>query len=412
MRVPAGLLDGDDLLEDVEVAAGQEGAAVDDHVDLVGAVGDGVLHVGDLHRAAGAAAGERGGDGGDVEAGALQRLAGDAGEVAVDADGRDRRAGRVAGVGPLGLGGQGADLAGGVGALQRGQVDHRDRGVDRPGLRRRLDRAGAEHRDAGLGADLVDAGQAVQEGAEGRVGAGDVVVRRQRRCQSTRARHRAARRGRARGSCGHCPPGTAASERVLLRGGRAGASAPRPAVIRAPRTCRRRCGARCPPSLSQPCAVPRPARALAVIGCWGSGRLAGGRRPRDGDSSEERERDGRQERCEPAPHVCPSLGSWGWRHAIPVMSLCPDPRRRCSEQPGHARYGVARAADRRRPPAGPRPPVPHARRADRQRHVPRRAARAHPDAGLRGHPGPGASPRSRSPRRSPGRPATGWPRRR
>src|SRR3712207_8069786 len=36
VRVPARLLHRDDLVEDVEVAAGEEGAAVDDHVDLVG----------------------------------------------------------------------------------------------------------------------------------------------------------------------------------------------------------------------------------------------------------------------------------------------------------------------------------------------------------------------------------------
>src|SRR3712207_24673 len=59
--VPAGLLDRDDLVVDVEVAAGEEGAAVDDHVDLVGAARHGVPDVGQLHRPAGPAAGERGG---------------------------------------------------------------------------------------------------------------------------------------------------------------------------------------------------------------------------------------------------------------------------------------------------------------------------------------------------------------
>ena len=135
-----------------------------------------------------------------------ERLAGHAGEVAVDADGGDRRAGRVARVGAAcALAASAADLAGGVGSLQRREVDHRDREVDGPGLRRRLDRAGAEHGGARLGADLVDAGQAVQEGAERRVRAGDVVVRRQRGA-SNRARHRAARRGRARGSCRSLSP--------------------------------------------------------------------------------------------------------------------------------------------------------------------------------------------------------------
>jgi CTP synthase (UTP-ammonia lyase) len=56
-----------------------------------------------------------------------------------------------------------------------------ERGVDGPRLRRRLDRARAEHRDAGLRPDLVHAREAVQERAEGRVGAGHVVERCRRR---------------------------------------------------------------------------------------------------------------------------------------------------------------------------------------------------------------------------------------
>ena len=55
-----------------------------------------------------------------------------------------RRAGRVGGVGAQRLGGERPDLAGGVRALQRGQVDHADREVDRPRLGGGLDGAGAE----------------------------------------------------------------------------------------------------------------------------------------------------------------------------------------------------------------------------------------------------------------------------
>ena len=61
------------------------------------------------------------------------------GQVRVDADGGDHRRGRVGGVRALGLGAQRADLARRVLALQRGQVDHRDRGVERPLLSRGLD---------------------------------------------------------------------------------------------------------------------------------------------------------------------------------------------------------------------------------------------------------------------------------
>ena len=172
--VAAGLLDRDDLVEDLEVAAGEEGAAVDDHVDLVGAGGDGVPGVGELDRQAGPAARERGRDAGDVDAAAAQRLDGDRDHVGVDADRGDLRGGRVGRVGPQRLGAQRADLARGVLPLQRGEVDHRDRQVDRPRLGRGLDRPGAERGGAGLGADLVDAGQAVQEPAQRGVGGRDV----------------------------------------------------------------------------------------------------------------------------------------------------------------------------------------------------------------------------------------------
>ena len=72
VRPAADLLDRGDLVEDLEVAARQEGAAVDHHVHLVGAGGDRVLHVGQLDVQAGPAAGERGGDAGHVDAGALE----------------------------------------------------------------------------------------------------------------------------------------------------------------------------------------------------------------------------------------------------------------------------------------------------------------------------------------------------
>src|SRR3954468_4187620 len=122
VRVPARLLHRDDLVEHVEVAPGQEGAAVDDHVDLVGAVGHGVPHVGELDRAAGPAAGEGGGDGGDVDVRARQGLPGDPGQVAVDADRGDLRCPRVGGVGTAGLGRQAAHLPRGVGALEGREV--------------------------------------------------------------------------------------------------------------------------------------------------------------------------------------------------------------------------------------------------------------------------------------------------
>ena len=101
-----------------------------------------------------------------LHAAVAERLLGGRDHVGVDADGGGRRAGRVGRVGVHRLGGERADLAGGVLALERGQVDHPDRQVDRVRLGRGLDRAGAEGGRAGLGADLVDAGEAVQEPAQ------------------------------------------------------------------------------------------------------------------------------------------------------------------------------------------------------------------------------------------------------
>ena len=159
----AGFPDGGDLVEDLLVVPGEEGAAVDHHVHLVGAGRDRVLHVGQLDVQAGPAAGERGGDAGHVHAAALQFGRRDVGQVRVHADGGDHRRGRVGGVGALGLGAQRADLARRVLALQRGQVDHRDRGVERPLLGRGLDGPAGQHGRAGLRPHPVHPGQPVQE---------------------------------------------------------------------------------------------------------------------------------------------------------------------------------------------------------------------------------------------------------
>src|SRR4029078_8062579 len=58
----ARFFDGDDFLVDLFVVAGEEGAAVDDHVDLVGAGFDGLPRLGDLDRGEALAGGEGGGD--------------------------------------------------------------------------------------------------------------------------------------------------------------------------------------------------------------------------------------------------------------------------------------------------------------------------------------------------------------
>ena len=133
VRAPARLLDRRDLVVHLAVAAGEERAAVDHHVDL-GAPASTASAV-----SASFTSREDRPDGNAVAtaatptAAAPQRLDGDAREVGVDADRRDRRHVGVLGIGTAGLRAQRGDLARGVGALERRQVDHRDRQVDAPG---------------------------------------------------------------------------------------------------------------------------------------------------------------------------------------------------------------------------------------------------------------------------------------
>ncbi len=169
--------DRDDLVVDLAVAAGEERAPVDHHVDLVGARVDGVPGVWSLTFRLARPLGKAVLTAATLIGVPAQVLAGHADQVVVDAEGRDLRAGRVLGVGPAGLGGQRADGALGVRALERREVDHPDGQVERPALAGVLDRAGAEHGGAGVRADLVDPGQTVQPAAQAGVVPGDLVER-------------------------------------------------------------------------------------------------------------------------------------------------------------------------------------------------------------------------------------------
>ena len=88
---PDGLLDLDDLLEDRQVVAGQERAAVDDHVDLVGAGFDRRADLGDLDVTERLARREPGRDAGDLDGRALERVLRLGDERRVDADRGDGR---------------------------------------------------------------------------------------------------------------------------------------------------------------------------------------------------------------------------------------------------------------------------------------------------------------------------------
>src|SRR4029079_12293411 len=88
VRVTAGFLHLDDLVVDLRVAAGEEGAAVDHHVDLVGAESDRLANIGELHRERRLAGRERRGDRGDLDGRTTEARDGDRNEIRVDADGR------------------------------------------------------------------------------------------------------------------------------------------------------------------------------------------------------------------------------------------------------------------------------------------------------------------------------------
>ena len=132
----------DDLVEDLEVATGQEGAAVDDHVDLVGAGRDRVAGVGELDVHRGPARGESGRHGSDWT---RSRRAPPSRSTPCRRTRRPRPPGGRSGrrVGAPGLRGERADLAGvsGPRAWSGRPSGWRGRGER---LRRRLDRTGPE----------------------------------------------------------------------------------------------------------------------------------------------------------------------------------------------------------------------------------------------------------------------------
>ena len=166
MRLAADLLHAPHLVVDLRVVAGEEGAAVDDHVDLVGAeLGDagGLL---DLQLGRHLPGGERGRDRGDLDAAPAHPLERVRDEVRVDAHGGHGRHRQVGGVGAHRLRAERGDLARRVGALERRQVHHPDGEVEREELRLALDRAGGERGRALLDGDLVDGADAREPGLE------------------------------------------------------------------------------------------------------------------------------------------------------------------------------------------------------------------------------------------------------
>ena len=118
------------------VVAGQEGAPVDDHVDLVGAGLDRLAGLGQLQVEEGLAGREAGGHAGDADAGRAQGFLRLGNERRIDADRGDVGDRRVARLRLDRLGAQGPDLARRVLSLERRQVHHPDCQVEGPQLGR------------------------------------------------------------------------------------------------------------------------------------------------------------------------------------------------------------------------------------------------------------------------------------
>ena len=88
-----------DLVEHLLIVAGEECAAIDDHVDLVGAGRDDLSRLLDFDVGECLAARETGGDRGDVDAAAGERLLHVRDHGRIDADGTDVRNVVIGGIG-------------------------------------------------------------------------------------------------------------------------------------------------------------------------------------------------------------------------------------------------------------------------------------------------------------------------
>src|SRR5258707_12733776 len=130
MGVAAGLAEGAHLVVERLPVASEHVGARDDDVYLAGAGGDGGANLVEVLGEGILRGGEAGGDGGDGNLRAGERLHGDGNKVVVDADGADADAQaeraqpleKIRTDGLARLGGEAAHRAGGVVAGERGEV--------------------------------------------------------------------------------------------------------------------------------------------------------------------------------------------------------------------------------------------------------------------------------------------------
>ena len=158
VRGAAGFFHGGDFVGDAVVISGEENAAVDDHVDFIGAIAGGAADFLQFQAQRHEAGGEGGGDGGDFDAGIAEEFFRGADEIWINADGGAGGDFVTRGHRLHGFAAEEGDFAGGVFSFQRGEVHHGDGHLQAGEFGGGLDAALAEGGGALFDHDLVDGG--------------------------------------------------------------------------------------------------------------------------------------------------------------------------------------------------------------------------------------------------------------
>lgn len=203
MRFATGRLDLHDLVEDLAMATGEEGAAVDHHVHLARSRRHRAARVGEFVRERGAPRGNAVAT--DATATGLPRSAvdGDLDEIGIDADGRAGRQFGMTREGAPGLAAERPHLARRVHSLERREIGHRDDHLEALPLGRPLDRARRELGDARLESDRIDR-RHPELGLWSWRRVGPELCRRPRRLSTSGGRRRAVRRSFRESSISPC----------------------------------------------------------------------------------------------------------------------------------------------------------------------------------------------------------------
>ncbi len=169
-RLAAGFEDGGDFVADLGEMAGEEGVAVDDHVDFVRAVVHGPANFGQARAQRRLAARESGGHARDAHGRPADVALRGGDEGGVNADGGDRRDLRIRRVRTHGLGAKLGDFPRGVLTFEGGQIDHGHRRSQAPEFGGLFEGTGGEPRRPGFDAYLVNGADVIQQTAHGERG--------------------------------------------------------------------------------------------------------------------------------------------------------------------------------------------------------------------------------------------------